>query len=255
MDRTLRYTRSNRISWNAIAPDRPPQSPQFFLDGGSTLDDFEPGLLPDLPGRRMLHLACANGNDSISWARYGASVTGVDISDVAIETASALARETAADVRFLTADMYELPPELREFDVVYASWGVVCWLPDLDRWARVIVDRLRPGGTFLLCEHHPIWEVLGVRPGGLVVTVDYFGRNDPTERTYDQEKRPTGSTPATPFDAFVWPVSDVVMSLMHAGLHIEEFFEAPTPEMYDGLADGSDRLPAVYVIKATKGQR
>jgi SAM-dependent methyltransferase len=255
MDPTLRYTRSNRISWNAIAPHRPPQPPQFFLDGGATLDDFEPDLLPDLPGSRMLHLACANGNDSVSWARRGASVTGVDISHVAIETANALARETAADARFVTADMYELPSELRDFDVIYASWGVVCWLPDLDRWARIIVDRLRPGGSFLLCEHHPIWEVLGVRSDGVAVTVDYFGRNSPTVQTYDQAKRPTGSTPETPFDAFVWPVSDVVMSIMRAGLHIDQFFEAAVPEMYDGLTDGADRLPAVYVIKATKSQR
>lgn len=84
------------------------------------------------------------------------------------------------------------------------------------------------------------------------VTVDYFGRNRPTEQTYDQAKRPTGSTPETSFDAFVWPVSDVVMSLMRAGLQVEEFFEAPVPEMYEGLDDAANRLPAIYVIKAAK---
>ena len=155
MDRTLAYTRSNRISWNTIAPARASQPAEFFLRGGSTLEDFEADLLPDLDGKRMLHLACANGVDSISWALRGASVTGVDISDVAIESASALARETAADAHFVAADMYEMPAELRDFDVIYASWGVVCWLPDLDRWAHIVVERLRSGGTFLLCEHHP----------------------------------------------------------------------------------------------------
>ncbi|MGW5363278.1 class I SAM-dependent methyltransferase [Actinopolymorpha pittospori] len=252
MDRTLAYTRSNRTSWNTIAPARPSQPPEFFRRGGSTLDDFEADLLPELNGKRMLHLACANGGDSISWAFRGASVTGVDISDVAIESASTLARETGADVRFLAADMYEIPAELRDFDVIYASWGVVCWLPDLDRWAQIIVDRLRSGGTFLLGEHHPIWEVLGVRPDGVQVTVDYFGRGQPTEQAYDQAKRPTGSIPETHFDAFVWPVSDVVMSLMRAGLQVEEFFEAPAPEMYEGLADAAKRVPAIYVIKARK---
>jgi SAM-dependent methyltransferase len=201
----------------------------------------------------MLHLACANGNDSISWTFLGASVTGVDISDVAIKFANDLARETAADARFIAADMYEMPADLRDFDVIYASAGVVCWLPDLDQWAQMIADRLRPGGTFLLNEHHPIWEVLGVRqPGEVAVTVDYFGRTCPTAQTYDQAKRATGSTPETSFDAFLWPVSDVVMSLIRAGLRIEEFFEAPYPDMYAGLGDTANWLPAVYLIKATR---
>jgi SAM-dependent methyltransferase len=252
MDRILAHTRSNRISWNEIAPARPQLPPEFFQRGGTTLDDFEPGLLPDVAGKRLLHLACANGNESISWAVLGASVTGVDISDVAIESANALAQATGADARFIAADMYDLPPTLRDFDVIYASWGVVCWLPDLDEWAQMIADRLRPGGTFLLNEHHPIWEVLGVRRlGEVAVTVDYFGRDRPTEQTYDQTKRPTGSTPETSFDAFLWPVSEVVMSLMRAGLRIDEFFEAPAPKMYDGLGEAATWLPGIYVIKAS----
>lgn len=247
---------ANRASWNDIAPARHVPAAEFYLRGGSTLEDYEPGLLPDVAGRRMLHLACANGADSISWAFLGASVTGVDISDVAIRTATQLAADTGADARFVVADLYELPGELRDFDVIYASAGVVCWLPDLDRWARTIAERLRPGGTFLLNEHHPIWEVLGVRgEDRLAVTVDYFGRGEPTTRTYDQAKRPTGSTPETPFNAFVWPVSDVVMSLVRAGLRMEEFFESPHPPMYAGLSDGAERIPAVYVIRAVRGRR
>lgn len=252
MDRTLAYTRSNRIAWNQIAPDRPAKPPEFFLDGGSTLEDFEPGLLPGIAGQQLLHLACANGVESLSWAGLGASVTGVDISEVAVETANSLARATGLDARFIAADLYDLPAELGEFDVIYSSWGVVCWLPDLDRWARIVVDHLRPGGTFLLCEHHPIWEVLGVRPGGVDVTVDYFGRGRPTTQPYDRAKRPVGWTPDAKFDAFLWPVSDVVMSLLRAGLEIAEFFEAPAPEMYDGLGEAASRVPAVYVVKATK---
>lgn len=252
MDRILAHTTSNRVSWNEIASARASQPPEFFLRGGSTLEDFESDLLPDVAGKRMLHLACANGNDSISWAFLGASVTGVDISDVAIQSASALAAATGADARFVVADMYQMPEQLRGFDVIYASAGVVCWLPDLDQWAQMIADRLHAGGTFLLNEHHPIWEVLGVRPDGVAVTVDYFGRDRPTAQTYDQAKRPTGSTPDTSFDAFLWPVSDVVMSLIRAGLRIAEFYEAPLPEMYEGLGDAAGRLPAIYVIKAMR---
>ena len=250
VDSIGRYTGLNRDSWNAIAPSRATKQPEFFRQGGSTLDDFEIDLLPDLDGKQMLHMACANGVDSVSWAMRGASVTGVDLSEVAVESANALAEELAVDAQFIAADLYELPAGLPRFDVVYASWGVVCWLPDLDRWADIVVERLHPGGTFLLCEHHPLWEVLGVRPGGVAVTVDYFGRSRPTVQTYDQSKRPTGSTPATQFNAFVWPVSDVVTSLLRAGLHIEKFYEAPMPEMYEGLGPASVWLPGIYVIKA-----
>ncbi|ADB32590.1 Methyltransferase type 12 [Kribbella flavida DSM 17836] len=251
MDAIRRHTATNRTSWNQIAPSRPTPPPRFYLDGGSTLDDFEPGLLPDLAGRRMLHLACANGADSISWAFRGASVTGVDISDVAVAAANTLAQATGADARFLAADIYDLPAHLTDFDVVYSSWGVVCWLPDLDRWAEIVAARLRPGGTFLLCEHHPIWEVLAVRSDTLEVTVDYFGRNLPTTQTYDQSKRPTGSTATTEFDAFLWPVSDVVMSLVNAGLQLTHFTEAAQPDMYPGLTR-STFVPATYTIRTTK---
>lgn len=216
------------------------------------LDDFEAALLPCASGGRMLHLACANGNDSLSWAALGFRVTGVDISEVAIERASQLARDTGLDARFVTADMYQLPDDLGDFDVVYASWGVVCWLPDLDRWASMIAERLRPRGNFLLCEHHPIWEMLAVNSGAVEVTIDYFGRGSPTRDPYDQSKRPSGSTSQTAFSAFVWPISDVLMALVHVGLVIDEFFEAPKPTMYDGLGAAASRLPAIYVIKATK---
>jgi hypothetical protein len=83
------------------------------------------------------------------------------------------------------------------------------------------------------------------------VTVDYFGRDELTTSAHDQAKRPTGSTPATEFATFVWPISDVVMSLAGAGLRIEELFEAPMPAMYDGL-DTAERLPAIYVVKASR---
>ncbi len=253
MDKTLDYTRANGASWDGIAHTRSPQPPEFFVNGGTTLDDVEVEQLPDVQGRRLLHLACAGGNESLSWAARGASVTGVDISAVAVDLANENARATGLDARFVAADMYQLPEDLGDFDVVYASWGVICWLPDLDRWARIVVDHLRRGGTFLLCEHHPIWEVLGVRGDGTVaVTVDYFGRGNPTADTYDTAKRPSGSTAETVFSAFVWPVSDVVMRLARAGLRIEEFTEMPVPGIYDGLGSAASRLPAIYIVKAAK---
>lgn len=135
--------------------------------------------LPDVAGARMLHLACANGDDSLSWAARGATVVGVDISDVAIALANDSAAATGLDARFVAADVYDLQADVGDFDVVYASWGVTCWLPDLSTWGQIVAGLLRPGGVFLLCEHHPVWEVLAPRGDHVQVTADYFGRGHP----------------------------------------------------------------------------
>ena len=106
-----------------------------------------------------------------------------------------------------------------------------------------------------MSDHHPIWEVLAVRgENHLAVAGDYFGRNTPRDET-DDAKRPVGAqgnAQSPPFSAFVWPTSDVVMALIGANLRLDAFFEAPAGEIYGGLGDAGSRLPAYYVIKATK---
>ncbi|MBA2716543.1 MAG: class I SAM-dependent methyltransferase [Propionibacteriales bacterium] len=252
MGETRDYTSRNRRGWDIIAPSRPPEPAEFFLRGGTTLEDMETDALPQVAGLRLLHLACASGNESLSWASRGASVVGVDISEVAVQTANTQAEATGLDARFVSADIYALPQDLGVFDVVYASWGVVCWLPDLAEWASIVSARLIEGGTLLLCEHHPVWEVLGVVEGAVQVTVDYFGRGTPTQQEYDDAKRPVGWTPDAELSSFAWPLSDVVMSLVAAGLRLEQFSEFPLPRMYDGLGSAASWLPATYLIKATK---
>jgi SAM-dependent methyltransferase len=251
-------TTANRDSWNAIAPARTPQPARYFLDGGSTLEEWEASALGHVDGARMLHLQCASGNETFSWAMRGARVVGVDISDVAI----AQARATAADlpgaaVDFVAADVYDLPDGLGRFDIVYASAGVVCWLPDLDRWARIVASHLEPGGTFLLNEHHPVWEVLAVhaavgdQPATVEPTLDYFGRV-PLREGYDDTKRPRGWTSQVEFTSFVWPVGDVVTALLRAGLRLVEFTELPVPDMYTGLGIRAGWLPAAYQVRAIR---
>lgn len=246
------YTGMNRTAWNLMAPSRPLPPAGFFENGGTTLEDIEIEALPDVNGLRLLHLACANGVDSLSWAARGASVVGVDISEAAIEIANSQALASTLDARFVAADLYDLPADLGPFDVVYSSWGVVCWLPDLAQWAGVITRCLKDGGLFLLCEHHPVWEVLAIANGTLQVTVDYFGRATPTWQEYDEAKRPVGWTSELEVASFTWPVSDVVMSLVDAGLRLTEFSEQPMPRLYEGLGSPARWLPATYLIKARK---
>jgi len=254
------HTHANRASWNAIAPARTPQPARYFLAGGTTLEPWEADALGDVTGTRMLHLQCASGNETFSWAMRGARVVGVDISDVAIEQARATATDLPdASASFVVADVYDLPPSLGSFDVVYASAGVVCWLPDLNRWARIVAERLRPGGTFLLNEHHPVWEVLAVRaadgmPAAVEPTLDYFGRA-PVHDGYDDTKRPRGWTPQIEFTSFVWPVGDVVNALLGAGLRLTELTELAIPQMYAALGEQAGWLPAAYQLRAIRPGR
>jgi SAM-dependent methyltransferase len=245
-------TAANRRGWNSIAADRGCEPAQFFVQGGSTLEDFELGLLPDLGSRSLVHLACANGDESLSLAAQGARVTGIDISDVAVGIAQRTAEEAGLDAHFVASDIYDLPAGLGQFDIAYMSWGGICWMPDLNRWAAIVAGLLKPGGTLGLFEHHPIWEVVGVEDGNPALIGDYFGRTPDEVQLVDPSKWATGSTPETELESFVWPVSQVLTAVINAGLTIERFTEGAKGSMYSGLNPDPSWLPAYYVIIASK---
>lgn len=123
----------------------------------------ELALLPaNFEGQKLLHLQCHFGQDTLSLARRGAQVTGVDLSDAAIEKARELNALAQLNGRFFCCDLYSfpdrLPQEKASFDWVFSSYGTIGWLPDINRWAAVVADFLRPGGTFVFAEFHPfIW--------------------------------------------------------------------------------------------------
>ncbi len=159
MERIRRFTSQNRNAWNEIAEvryaHRKPGA-AFFAAGGSTLAQIELEAVGAVESRTLLHLQCATGEETLSWAVKGARATGVDISDRQIEIAREVAAEAGLEVTFLACDVYDLPDHLQNqsFDIVYSSGGVLCWLPELDPWARVIAGALKPNGLFLLYEEH-----------------------------------------------------------------------------------------------------
>jgi predicted kinase/SAM-dependent methyltransferase len=256
-------TAANRDGWNRIAPRRDGRPAAFFRDGGSTLESYERelaggvtgDLTADLTGKRILQLACSTGDEVLSWANLGAYAIGVDISEVAIGKARRKAIDAGIQAEFHRADMFDLPAELTDLDLIYLSWGAICWAPDLDVLAGIIAERLRPRGSVLICDHHPLWEVLSVRgENHLAVIRDFFGRGTPSNSP-DKTKQPLGARddPEAPsFASFVWPVSDVVMSLVRAGFRLDAFSEAAEPAIYAGLGNAAERIPAYYAIKATK---
>jgi 2-polyprenyl-3-methyl-5-hydroxy-6-metoxy-1,4-benzoquinol methylase len=256
VDKDIRViTEGNRGSWNEIASKRAGEPVEFFRHGGVCLEDFERKLAGDVTGKRLLQIACSHGDQVLSWANLGATAVGIDISDVAIENARRKAAEAQIAAEFRQADMFDLPADLIDLDLIYLSWGAICWAPDLNELARILAERLRPGGVVLMADHHPVWEVLAVRGDNhLAVAGNYFGRGTPALEQ-DDAKRPVGARgdgEAPSFSVFVWPTSDVVMALVSAGLRLDAYFEAAEPTIYPGLGDVASSLPAYYVIKATK---
>jgi len=159
---TENYLELNKESWNKRTAHHVISdfyAMDDFKAGKTSLMDIELGLLGDVKGKRILHLQCHFGQDSLSLARMGAKVTGIDLSDKAIATAKELNTELNLDAKFIVSDVFDLPNNLQgEFDIVYTSYGTIGWLPDMDKWASVINHFLKSDGKFVFVEFHPnVW--------------------------------------------------------------------------------------------------
>ncbi|MEU4194544.1 class I SAM-dependent methyltransferase [Kribbella sp. NPDC026611] len=247
--------RQNREYWERLAPHRLGEPVRFFLEGGSALTDPELALLGDVRGRRVLHLACSVGDEAVTFAQRGATVTAVDIAPSHLATARSKAAAVGVDVDFVEQDMMTLDPSITGFDVIYISWGGLCWVPDLTSWTHSIADRLNPGGTLLISEHHPLWEVLTVRGDNtLSITTDYFGT--PRDGYTDPLKAPQITqhlgTPDLPHRSYVHNLGAIVTATLTAGLTLTSLQELPHPESYPALGPQSTQLPATYHLTATR---
>jgi SAM-dependent methyltransferase len=196
-----------------------------FRAGASSLKEIERAEAGDVTGQTLLHLQCHFGLDTMSWARLGARVTGVDFSERAIQLARSIAADLGIDARFICANVYDVPAQIdQQFDLVFSSYGVIPWLPDLRRWAEIIAQCLRPGGKFLLVDFHPLAATLD--DSGRSIVAPYF--HEPEPRRYEGQ----GSY-AAPSDlrheSFEWAhsLSDAISALLEAGLTLQSFHEFP----------------------------
>jgi SAM-dependent methyltransferase len=272
-DRTSQAIRENNAlwdEWTAIHAASAFYDLDGFKRGGLRLREHEIAEIGDVAGRDLLHLQCHFGIDTLSWARLGARVTGADFSGAAIELARSLADELGLpEARFVRSDLYDLPAVLEgDFDVVYTSRGVLGWLPDVRRWARVVAHFLRPGGTFYITEIHPVaqaFENEGVGPGELRLAYPYWSHADPLRF----DVKGSYADPSAPTEGLVehgWnhSLGEIVTALIDAGLRIErlreyDFVEWPVDFLVrsdDGryrLPPGSKgQLPLFFSIRATK---
>lgn len=156
------YIEINKNAWN-LKTEIHVQSDFYeneaFLNGKNSLKDIELSLLGDIKGKSILHLQCHFGQDSISLSRMGAKVTGIDLSDKAIEKAKEFAQQANVDTQFICCNIFDLPNHLdKQYDIVFTSYGTIGWLPDLDKWAVIVSKYLKSGGKFIFVEFHPfIW--------------------------------------------------------------------------------------------------
>lgn len=221
----------------------------------------------DIAGKTLLHLQCHFGMDSLSWARLGASVTGVDFSPLAVAAARQLSTDSGAPGRFVQAELYDAPRVLDEqFDVVYTGVGALCWLPDIRGWARVAAHFLAPGGTLYLREAHPVlWALGDERDDDLLVLHNpYFETAEPL-RSVMPHTYTDGDAELTNQVTYEWNhgLGEVVQALLDAGLTLTSLHEhrevewQALPFMVEGeggrwrLPDRAARLPLMYSLTAT----
>jgi SAM-dependent methyltransferase len=235
-----------------------------FLAGRSTLRPFEVAELGDVAGQQLLHLQCHFGLDTLSWAREGALVTGVDFAPSAVAAARDLARRAGIGAEFVEAGVYESATALggRTFDVVYTSIGAIIWLPDITRWASTVTSLLVPGGRFYLAEFHPFSVMLGEEE--LIVTDSYF---DPGPFLHDEPgsyAEPDAKT--RHHQSLTWNhgLGTVVTALAQAGLRIEFLHEHPytlrprwpfcerRPDRTYHVPANLPKVPLLYSVKATR---
>jgi SAM-dependent methyltransferase len=261
------YIAANRANWNDRT--RLHQRSAYydlpgFLAGTTSLGIPETVEVGPVVGKRLLHLQCHMGLDTLSWARLGAQVTGVDIADLAIDTARSLADQLALDARFIRANIYDLPDLLDEqFDIVFASYGVLCWIPDMPTWAGVAARFVTPGGFLYLVDGHPLSHMLTDHGPVLDETACYFYRSAPARceghGSYVAEtavfKHPV---------CYEWQhhLGEIVSSFIDAGLVIDYLHEHPfsTYQRLPQMTQGNDHrwhlpgdpLPMLFSLRATQ---
>ena len=247
----------NRLSWNeATRAHNSHKGDQaaFFRQGGSTLFAEETQLLGDIRGQSLLHLQCNSGQDSLSIARHlGATVKGVDISDEAIRFARQLSRDSGIHAVFARADIYDffLENETR-FDSVFASYGALVWLSDLDAWGAGIARCLKPGGRFVFIDFHPAfcmldedWRLTCDYMGGAAIEYesgigDYVALTGTAAEIDSLAPGIENFVNPHPGVEYLWGIADVVTSLLDAGLTLRVLREydhcngfKPMPDMRD----------------------
>ena len=265
MDKNKSFFEINKATWNEKARVHAKSemyNMQAFKGGASSLMPYELEALGDVSGKSLLHLQCHFGQDTLSWSRLGASCTGLDLSDEAIQLAKTLNVELELDATFVCCNVLDTSQFVKDtFDIVFTSYGVIGWLPDLKPWGQIIAERLKPGGTFFIAEFHPIVWMFDYLDANLKMKYGYM-QDEVIYEAYEGTYADQNSKMISKEYAWNHGLGEVVTALTEAGLHIEylkEFDESPYDVLPNlektdsGMYVTKTKLyPLIFTLKATK---
>ncbi len=262
------HIKSNKDWWDQATKIHTQSRSSFynledFKKGKSSLKSLELTELGTVKGKSLLHLQCHFGMDTLSWAREGASVTGVDFSEAAIEAATKLSSEINVPAEFVCSDVYNLGDVLKkEFDIVFTSYGAIAWLPDIKKWAETVARFVKKGGTFYIAEIHPLSNIFDRE---FKITGHYFKTEVSSEEAGPDYSDRQATINATSHN-WSHTLGNIVTALVDSGLKIEFVHEFPFtvydqfPGLLEENKDGywvfKDRgidVPLLFSLKATKG--
>jgi len=263
------YLKANRDLWNEITPIHIASNfydVKTFKNGRtSMLYPIELEEIGDVNGKSLLHLQCHFGMDTLSWARLGAKVTGIDFSEKSIEFANSLSEDLGIEANFICCNIYDLPENLKgTFDIVYTSAGVLCWLPDLKRWAEIVSYFLKKGGFFYILEGHPFSCVFDDSSDATELEVKYSYFHTPEPSKWEPEGDYADPDAVVTHGWYEWTHSlgDIINALISSGLKIEFLHEFPMLfskrfSFMEQDDDGrwrikGDKLPLIFTLKASK---
>jgi len=231
---------------------------------------FDRPLLGDVAGLDVVHLQCHIGTDTLSLARLGARVTGLDLSPASLAVARELASDTGADIAYVESDVYGAVDALGagRFDLVYTGIGAICWLPSIARWAETVAGLLRPGGRLLLRDMHPALGAIGdAHPDRLELDLPYFEMPDGAvwddDVTYVDADRPLTATRSVEWNH---GLGEIVTALLDHGMTLTGLVEHRTvpwlalPELMEPdeatgefrLRERPERLPLTFTLQAVR---
>jgi 2-polyprenyl-3-methyl-5-hydroxy-6-metoxy-1,4-benzoquinol methylase len=236
-----------------------------FLAGNDVLGPIESAEIGDVRGLRIAHLQCHFGIDSICLARRGAHVTGIDFSALAVVEARNLAKQMGVEVGFVEGNVYDARECLKDdFDIVYATWGTLIWLPDVTEWAQVVASLLKPGGFLYFADGHPMMLCLEMVGGRFALRTDWrTPKHQPLVEISEKNYSGNRSAHSTSYE-WIHPLADMLNALVDAGLRLDwvkEHVSLPWPYFPD-MRKGDDgmfrlpedqmQLPLSLSLKATK---
>ena len=260
-----KYFNTNRATWNEkvkIHAKSDMYDLEAFKKGKNSLMSYELQALGDVKGKSLLHLQCHFGQDTLSWSRLGATCVGVDLSDEGIKLAKQLNAELQLDAEFVCCNVLDTSKHVdKTFDIVFTSYGVIGWLPDLKPWGKMIAERLKSGGIFYMAEFHPIVWMFDYLEGKPIMKYGYM-QDEAIYEEYEGTYANTNSKMISKEYGWNHGLSEVVNALTEAGLQIEylnEYDESPYNVLPDleqtesGMYVTKDKLyPLIFEIRARK---